>query len=88
MANKVYMIKSPTCGPCKILAPIFEELGERHSAEFIISDASVDPDIANKYRVKGFPTFVAVDSSGAVLSTIAGGMTKAQLIKWLEESGV
>ena len=67
------------CGPCKLLAPIFEEVaGELTNAKFVKANVDECPNLAGKYRVASIPT-IMVFKDGAPIETLVGFMPKDQL---------
>lgn len=49
------------CGPCKMMAPVFDELsGEMSGINFIKVDVDECPDIAQKFLVTGVPTLIVM----------------------------
>lgn len=63
------------CGPCKTIAPIFEQLARAHTTpkrlDFVKVDVDAQPDIARKYGVSAMPTFLVFKNS-SVANTIRG----------------
>lgn len=49
------------CGPCKKIAPTFNELKEKvkHLVDFVIVDADQGADICSALKVRGYPAFVS-----------------------------
>ncbi len=68
------------CGPCKMMAPIVEELAESFKDQVKIGKLNVDnsPATAAKYKVMSIPTIVFI-KNGNVIETIVGVVSKAQL---------
>lgn len=68
------------CGPCKMMAPIVEELAESYNGQIKIGKLNVDnsPATAAKYKVMSIPTIVFI-KNGNVVETIVGVVSKAQL---------
>ena len=67
------------CGPCKMIAPIFEEVaGELTNAKFVKANVDECPNLAGKYRVASIPT-IMVFKDGAPIETLVGFMPKDQL---------
>lgn len=62
------------CGPCKMMAPVVEELSQSHP-EIKFCKLNVDhaPGIAARYRVMSIPTFL-IFRDGDLAGTIVGGM--------------
>ena len=63
--KKVLRFTASWCGPCKIVAPILEELSQKHSdkAQFQTIDVDSDPEMAKKYNVSSVPT-VIIEENG------------------------
>ena len=74
------------CGPCKMLAPILEEVDERKEAgELLIVKVDVDEagEIAAKYGIQSIPTLILFENGKAVKSQL-GYMPKPQLLNFLK----
>lgn len=74
------------CGPCRMLAPILEEVDQEIGNQIKIAKLNVDenPDISAKYGVMGIPTMLLF-KNGEVVSKMVGVMPKEQIIAWLKE---
>ncbi|KAL1842755.1 hypothetical protein VTJ49DRAFT_4240 [Mycothermus thermophilus] len=63
------------CGPCKMIAPVFESLANKHAKPNKIAFCKVNVDtqrdIASQYGVRAMPTFIVL-RSGSVIDTIQG----------------
>lgn len=68
------------CGPCKMLAPVFEGLGEElaDKAKFVKVDVDESPDIAQRYQVMTVPS-VLVLKDGELKEVSVGYVPKDQL---------
>ncbi len=68
------------CGPCRMLAPVFEELSKEYAGKLIFAKISVDdhPTIAQEYDVSGIPCLI-IFSRGKEADRIVGFQQKAQL---------
>lgn len=72
------------CGPCKMLAPIFEELsGEMKEVKFVKVDVDQSPDIAMTYKVASIPTVIIFKDGEKVASNV-GFMPKEQIKQMVE----
>lgn len=75
---------APWCGPCKSLAPIFEELSKDYEGKVKFVKVNVDETgIGMKYGVRGIPT-LTVFKSGAVVGTAVGSQTKAKVASLID----
>jgi thioredoxin 1 len=72
------------CGPCKMQAPVVEELAE-NAADFKVCKLNVDEavDVALKYRVASIPT-ILVFRGGEVAAKAVGYQSKEELLALLE----
>ena len=73
------------CGPCKLLAPVLEELA-REAADVKVVKVNVDhaPGLASRYRVNSIPTLVVFRDGQAKTGTV-GLASKSQLRSLLEQ---
>ncbi|SFC88448.1 thioredoxin [Butyrivibrio sp. YAB3001] len=68
------------CGPCKMMAPVIDELAAEYEGEMKVGKINVDqsPDIAQKYNVMSIPMF-AFFKNGEVIETAVGALNKSKL---------
>ena len=73
------------CGPCRMVAPILEEIAAEHGDKITIAKLNVDenPKTAAAYGVTSIPT-MNVYSGGDVVKTIIGAKPKAALLSDLQ----
>jgi len=76
---------APWCGPCKMIAPVLEELADAYKDEIRIVKLNVDDNPATpaKFNIRGIPTLILF-KSGVVEAQKVGAATKSQLITLLE----
>ena len=74
------------CGPCKMIAPILEEIGEEHEGKIRIGKLNVDenPEIARRFEVMSIPTLI-VFKDGEPKKRLIGAKGKGQLLEELSE---
>ncbi|HPW53934.1 MAG TPA: thioredoxin [Erysipelotrichaceae bacterium] len=74
------------CGPCKMIAPVLEELSQVYSGVVRIVKVNVnnDKDLAIKYQIYSIPNLLAF-KNGELVKQVVGFQTKTNLIKILEE---
>lgn len=73
------------CGPCKMLAPVFEELAGNFAGkvEFVKADVDEAPESADRFAVRSVPTLVLL-KDGMVVGNRMGFSPKSVLEGWLE----
>jgi thioredoxin 1 len=73
------------CGPCKMLAPLFEQLAVEFKGRVKCSKANVDdtPELAAAYRITGVPT-LALFRGGEPIDALVGLVAPKTLKSWLE----
>lgn len=68
------------CGPCKMLAPIMEEIAsENDNIKVVKIDVDQEPEISMKYGVTSIPTIVAI-KNGETVNTIVGLRAKQDIL--------
>lgn len=73
------------CGPCKMIAPILEEVAGAYVGKVKVTKLNVDENtnIPAKYGIRGIPTLMLF-KSGQVQATKVGALTKSQLTAFLD----
>ncbi|MDY2614626.1 MAG: thioredoxin [Lachnospiraceae bacterium] len=72
------------CGPCQMVGPIVEELGEEVTdAKICKVDVDENPDLAREYRVMSIPTFL-VFKDGQMVKRDMGAKPKEELLALLK----
>ncbi|MDD5565422.1 MAG: thioredoxin [Candidatus Omnitrophica bacterium] len=76
---------APWCGPCKIVAPVIEELAKEFHPRLTIAKLDIDenPRTANRYGIMSIPTLVFF-KKGKIMEQIVGALTKSDLRKKIE----
>lgn len=75
------------CGPCKMIAPVLEDLAEEYAGKMKICKLDVDQNkqMAEKYNVKGIPTLIIFNNGDAVGKKV-GALSKAQLSAFIDST--
>jgi thioredoxin 2 len=76
---------APWCGPCKMMAPAYEQAAARVEprARLVKVDTEQNPMLARRYGIRSIPT-LAVFKGGRQVASQPGAMGLAQLLKWIE----
>ncbi len=75
------------CGPCRMVAPIVEELAAEYAGRVKVTKVDVDSNqnLAIRYKIMGIPT-LGVFKGGEMIERIVGFMPKPELKRRLEGS--
>ena len=73
------------CGPCKMIAPLLEEVAVSHADKLAVVKLNVDenPNTAQKFGIRSIPTLILF-KDGAVQAQKMGAMPKSQLEEFLD----
>lgn len=65
------------CGPCRMIAPVVEELASEYAGKFAFRKLNVDenPAVSQQYNVRAIPTLL-IFKNGKVVDTIVGAVPK------------
>ncbi len=76
---------APWCGPCKMVAPVLEEISDEYAGKISIVKLNTDenPQVTQKYGITGIPT-MNVYVGGEVVKTVVGALSKQKLVRELE----
>ena len=77
---------APWCGPCRIIAPIIEELAEEFGDQIKVGKLNTDenPNIAMRYGIRAIPTIILF-KNGEVVDTRIGVQPKEALKQMIAE---
>ncbi|GAA0836058.1 MULTISPECIES: thioredoxin TrxA [Marinomonas] len=75
---------APWCGPCKMIAPVLEDVAAEFAGRVKVVKLNVDEntETAPKYNVRGIPTLLVV-KGGEVVATKVGAVSKSQLVEFV-----
>jgi thioredoxin 2 len=78
---------APWCGPCRIVAPVIEELAAEMAGRVRVAKLNVDenPATAARYRIQSIPTLLVL-KGGRELDRIVGVQPKAAIVQRLERA--
>jgi thioredoxin 1 len=74
------------CGPCKMIAPILDEVSSAYAGKLQIAKMNVDEnrDIPAKFGIRGIPTLMLF-KDGQLAATKVGAMSKAQMTAFIDQ---
>jgi thioredoxin 1 len=74
------------CGPCKMIAPILDEVSSAYQDKLQIAKMNVDEnrEIPAKFGIRGIPTLMLF-KDGQLAATKVGAMSKAQLTAFIDQ---
>ena len=75
------------CGPCKMIAPLLEEVVNEYAGKLKIAKLNIDenPDTPPKFGIRGIPTLMLF-KSGDVEATKVGALSKSQLTAFIDSN--
>ena len=73
------------CGPCKMIAPILDEVSKDYDGKLRVAKMNVDEnrDVPSKYGIRGIPTLMLF-KDGQLAATKVGALSKAQLTAFID----
>lgn len=75
------------CGPCKMIAPILDEIADEYAGKLKVVKLDIDsnPAIPRRFGVRGIPTLM-VFKGGEVEATKVGAVSKSQLAAFIDSN--
>ncbi len=73
------------CGPCKMIAPILDEVAKDYAGRLNVAKMNVDQnrDVPAKFGIRGIPTLM-IFKGGQLAATKVGALSKAQLTAFID----
>ncbi len=77
---------APWCGPCKVLSPLVEELGNEYAGKMKVGKLNVDEnnEIAMRYGVMSIPN-LKIFKGGKIVGEIVGAAPKQTIVSFIEQ---
>jgi thioredoxin 2 len=78
---------APWCGPCKMMAPVFEQAAQQMEPKvrFVKINTEEEQGLASTYNIRSIPT-IALFKNGQEATRVAGAMDLHNLIGWIRQS--
>ena len=75
------------CGPCKMIAPILDEVAKDMADKLQVAKLNVDEhgEIAQRYGIRGIPTLILFNQGEQVAQQV-GAVSKSQLVQFLQKN--
>ena len=75
------------CGPCKMIAPVLEEIADEYKDKIKVAKLNIDENPATppKYGIRGIPTLMLF-KGGNVEATKVGAVSKSQLTAFIDSN--
>jgi thioredoxin 1 len=76
------------CGPCKMLKPVLQEVGDEKESVAILAKYDADEDVldlTNKYSVRNLPTVLFFDHNKQCIDRLVGGLPKMKYLEKIDE---
>lgn len=73
------------CGPCKMIAPILDEIATTYQGRLQVAKMNVDEnrDVPARFGIRGIPTLMLFDK-GQLVATKVGALSKSQLVAFID----
>ena len=75
------------CGPCKMVAPVIDEVAKEYAGKVNFAKMDVDSNQATpaKFGIRGIPTLILF-KNGAIVSQKVGALSKSQLMAFIDSN--
>ena len=88
-ASELYLVDfwAEWCGPCKLIAPILEEVAMEYDGKLVIAKLDVDANqaVPAKFGIRGIPTLILF-KNGVAAAQKVGAMAKGQLTAFIDSN--
>lgn len=77
---------APWCGPCRMVAPVVEEIADQYAGELKVVKLNTDenPQVASQYGIRSIPTLM-IFQGGQKVDMVVGAVPKTTLASTLEK---
>jgi len=79
---------APWCGPCRMMAPAFEQAAAELATEARLAkvDTEAEPALGNRFAIRGIPTLVLF-RRGQEIARRSGAVGAAEIVRWVRSAG-
>jgi thioredoxin 2 len=76
---------APWCGPCKMVAPVLDEIAREYAGKIKVAKLNVDnnPATASRFRTQSIPTMILF-KNGREIDRLVGAAPKQQIIHFIQ----
>ncbi len=73
------------CGPCKMIAPVLEDVAKSYAGRLTVAKLDIDanPAVTTKYGIRGIPTLILF-KGGEARAQKVGALSKSQLTAFVD----
>jgi len=77
---------APWCGPCRMIAPVLEDLAKEYAGRVKLAKLNVDenPATATKFSIQSIPTML-IFKNGQLINTLVGALPKSEIIRHIND---
>ena len=77
---------SPTCGPCKMIAPVLETLAQEYAGRLLVFklDTSTQQMTAARFQIRGVPTLLFIQN-GQVVDQLVGAVPRSEIEQRIQQ---
>ena len=77
------------CGPCKMIAPVLEDMAKDYAGRLTVAKLDIDanPATTSQFGIRGIPTLILF-KGGKEAQRVSGALPLPQLVQWLKQAGV
>lgn len=80
MEKGIIYFSAPWCGPCKVMSPLIEQMGQQGKIRVRKVNVDYEASITQQYNVKNVPTMVLTDLEGNEIRRKIGQMSEQQIL--------
>jgi len=80
MDKGILYFSAPWCGPCKVMSPLIEQMGEQGKIRVKKVNVDYEPTLPQEYNVKNIPCLILTDLQGNEIKRKVGQMSEQQIL--------